>query len=170
MAFRRSDVAALFCARLRAPRNVGRAMAIRMPMIRTTTISSMTRAQRGSYPSRLGTRLSPSGGHRVASVERHGNRFRVVWRVDGVKRRRSFDTEAEARAFADNSLAIVGRYTIDISALVPAMPDRDRRPSPTVIEFARPLVEDPNLGAASRDIYRNALRKIDDSVLGETPL
>jgi len=106
----------------------------------------------------------------VASVERHGNRFRVVWRVDGVKRRRSFDTEAEARAFADNSLAIVGRYTIDISALVPAMPDRDRRPSPTVIEFARPLVEDPNLGAASRDIYRNALRKIDDSVLGETPL
>ncbi len=40
-ALRRSDCAARFCARVRAPRNVGSAMAIRMPMIRTTTISSM---------------------------------------------------------------------------------------------------------------------------------
>ena len=40
-AFRRLDWAARFWARSRAPRNVGSAMAIRMPMIRTTTISSM---------------------------------------------------------------------------------------------------------------------------------
>ena len=40
-AFRRPDWAALSFARFRAPRNVGRAMAIRMPMIRTTIISSI---------------------------------------------------------------------------------------------------------------------------------
>ena len=40
-ALRRPDWAALSLARFRAPRNVGRAMATRMPMIRTTTISSI---------------------------------------------------------------------------------------------------------------------------------
>ena len=44
------------------------------------------------------------------------------------------------------------------------------RPSPTVVESARPLIEDADLGAASRDIYRNALRKIDGTLLGETAL
>ena len=105
----------------------------------------------------------------MASVEKHGDRFRVVWREKGVKRRRSFDTKDEARAFADNSLASVGRGNIDISPLVAAMLDR-HRPSPTVIEFARPLIEDADLGATSGDIYRNALRKIDGTVLGEKAL
>ena len=40
-AFRTEDCAALFWARVRAPRKVGRAMAMRMPMISTTTMSSM---------------------------------------------------------------------------------------------------------------------------------
>ncbi len=93
----------------------------------------------------------------------------MVWRENGGKRRRSFATEDEARAFANNFLATVGRGTIDISALLPAMLDR-HGPSRTVIEFARPLTEDPDLGAASRDIHRNALRKIDGTLLGERAL
>ena len=42
------DSAALSWARFRAPRKVGRAMATRMPMIRTTTISSMRVKPRSS--------------------------------------------------------------------------------------------------------------------------
>ena len=73
----------------------------------------------------------------MASVEGHGNRFRAVWRENGITRRRSFDTKDEARAFADNFLATIGRGDIDISPLVAVMLDR-HRPSPTVIEFAGP--------------------------------
>src|SRR5881227_3974944 len=41
MPLRRRHSAALTWARVRAPRNVGRAMATRMPMISTTTINSI---------------------------------------------------------------------------------------------------------------------------------
>ena len=105
----------------------------------------------------------------MASVEKHGDRFRVVWRADGKKLRRSFNTEDEARAFAANPLATLsGSTTIGIHPILSAM--MAGRHTPTVVEYARPLVEDPGLRTSSRDIYRYALRKIDGTKLGDTPV
>ena len=62
------DCAARSAARLRAPRKVGRAIAIRMPMISTTTISSMSVKPRSS---------SRDGWVRVCIIVRSSRRGRL---------------------------------------------------------------------------------------------
>lgn len=103
----------------------------------------------------------------MASVERHGSGFRVVWREGGVKHRRSFATEPDARSFAAR-VSAASELTKGVSPLFASM--LGRTDSRTVVDFARPLVDDVDLGPSSRDIYAQALRKIEGSRLATLPL
>lgn len=113
--------------------------------------------------------------------EKHGNTFRVVWRENGQKMRRSFNTEAEAAAFAD-----IVRPTQAVSALVSAVgPTRvaaaakaafiagvmgEKPSTPTVVAYGRDLITDMQLRPNTRDMYGTALRRIEREPLGEMSL
>ena len=81
----------------------------------------------------------------------------------------SMTPKARRGAFAADSLATLSGST---SIGIPPHPvsDDGRATDPDRGQYARPLVEDPGLRASSRDIYRAALRKIDGTKLGDTPV
>lgn len=110
--------------------------------------------------------MCPQGAPQMPSIEHRSNdTWRVVWRVKGKKQYRTFATEAEAEAFKADPLATRGGQSIGISPLVTALSGRR---TPILVEYARPLVEDPGLRTSSRDIYRKVLRKIHGTKLGQT--
>ena len=43
----------------------------------------------------------------MAWIEKHGAKYRVIWRERGGKKRRSFDKESEATAFASTLDAVL---------------------------------------------------------------
>lgn len=96
--------------------------------------------------------------------EKHGNRYRVKVRENGKARSVSFDTEAEAHAFAMSAEAHPDRR-IGLSPLIVAAISGGRS-TPTVVDYARHVFKARALKRNTQEMYETALRRIEREPLG----
>jgi integrase len=98
----------------------------------------------------------------MASVERHGDKWRVVWRDAGKKFRKSFTSETEAHRYKNGlagqleGAAALEAYEVFVEGKL----------TPTVADFGRDLIDNPQLKPNTRDMYATALRRVESSPLG----
>ncbi len=96
------------------------------------------------------------------------HRFRVLNRDGGRKYTvRSFETEAEALMFAGAQRSPAEGFSF---IPMPKIAAATRRTTPTVAAYGQLLIDNPELRPSSRHVYKKALRKIEDSLLGEMQL
>ena len=102
----------------------------------------------------------------MASVEQHGDRWRVIWWDHGKRHRKSFPTEAAAREYADVASPKAGLWRPD-----PILRELlGSRETPTVAAYGWDLIDDPELKPNTRDMYAAALRRIEREPLGQMKL
>jgi integrase len=106
--------------------------------------------------------------------ERHGNKWRVVRRVDGTKEYLNFATEEEAAAYVASSASRSARRSMRERMMEAPSQDflraamtKGRKTTPTVLDFARELIESGDLRSNTRRMYRVALRKIEGTGLAD---
>jgi len=89
-------------------------------------------------------------------------KYRVIWRERSGKKRRSFDKESEATTFLSTLDAV-----LITKATSPALLGRiGGKPTPTVVDFGRELIDDPDLRPNTRDMYSAALNRVEKEPLG----
>lgn len=105
------------------------------------------------------------------AVRPHGKKWRASYRdpASGKVVHRSFDTEREALDF-DREQALLRRGFITMRG--PLSPTRMPASSggPTVVKYARDLINDPTRKQNTRDMYVTALRRVEREPLGGMPL
>lgn len=102
----------------------------------------------------------------MAWIEKHGGKYRVIWRERGGKKRRSFDKESEATAFAStiDAIRMTKATTPGLLGII------DGKPTPTVVDFGRDLIDDPDLRQNTRDMYTAALNQVGKKPIGAMQL
>jgi integrase len=101
----------------------------------------------------------------VASVRKHRNRWIVEWREGGrgsKKQYRSFDSEKDAHTFAHSPFA---RRT-DTRVGILGMVDGFKQETPPVVVYARDVFAARDLKRNTREMYANALKRIEQEPLG----